>query len=260
MRKSHLVKLSSLSKSPYKSLQAVEVSSHGVSFHNRRYGDNRLKEEIILISSVTPRYVQFALYNLNFINFYKVSIYCQAQELLCHCCSVNASSNKRILAGCDILYDRRPHTHFLRLLNNIHVFHANVKINLFLITVKWVALLAIVHATAECLSRKGPWLSSTKSQWRRKDALYTTESCQENFRSCMWVSFRGWREKEKRDRGLFPNNHYHFLRAHYVSGARLAFHICYLTEALQLSRFRIFWPFCRKGIFSLERFIVFPKP
>lgn len=105
MRKSHLIKLSSLFKSPYKSLQAVEVSSHSVSFYNRRYRDNRLKDEIILTSSVIPQYVQFALYNLNFINFYKVSIYCQAWELLCHCCSVNASSNERILAGCDTLYD-----------------------------------------------------------------------------------------------------------------------------------------------------------
>lgn len=105
MRKSHLVKLSSLFKSPYKSLRAVEVSSHSMSFYCRRQGDNRLKDEIILISSVTTRYVRFALYNLKFINFYKVSIYCQAQELLCHCCSVKAFSNKRILAGCDTLYD-----------------------------------------------------------------------------------------------------------------------------------------------------------
>lgn len=105
MRKSYLVKLSSLFKSPYKSLQAVEVSIQSMGFYYRRYGDHGLKDEIILIRNVTTRYVQFVLYNLNFINFYKVSIYCQIEELLCHCCSVKAFSNKRILARCDTLYD-----------------------------------------------------------------------------------------------------------------------------------------------------------
>ena len=96
MRKSYLVKLSSLFKSPYKSLQAVEVSSHGTSFYYIRCGGNELKDKIILIRNATTLYVQFVFYSLNFINFYKVSLYCQAQELLCHCCSVKAFSNKRI--------------------------------------------------------------------------------------------------------------------------------------------------------------------
>lgn len=73
MRKSYLVKWSPLFKSSYKSLQAAEVSNRRMSFYYRRYGDNGLK--IILIRNATTQYVQFVLYNLNFIHFYKVSIY-----------------------------------------------------------------------------------------------------------------------------------------------------------------------------------------
>ena len=50
--------------------------------------DNELKT--ILIRNATTGCVWFVFYNLNFINFYKVSLYCQAWELLCHCCSDKA--------------------------------------------------------------------------------------------------------------------------------------------------------------------------
>lgn len=53
MRKSYFVKLSPLFQSPHKSLQAVEISSHSMSFYCKRYGDNGLKDKIILIRNAT---------------------------------------------------------------------------------------------------------------------------------------------------------------------------------------------------------------
>lgn len=66
-------------------------------------------------------------------------------------------------------WERRPHAHSQCLLSNTPVFYANGKINIFPVTVKQVALVAIAHARAEWLSRKAPWLSSTNSQWRAND-------------------------------------------------------------------------------------------
>lgn len=50
----------------------------------------------------------------------------------------------------------------------------------------------------------------------------TVKPCQGNFfRTCVWVSFRGQRKEEERERGttVLPNNSsYHFPSAHQVSG------------------------------------------
>lgn len=201
MRKSYLIKLSSLFKSPYKSLQAVEVSSHSTSFYYRRHEDNELK--IILIRNATARCAWFVFYDLNFINFHKVSLLSDLGSCRVTVAQSKLFKIKESQPECDIIPDMMiadptPTS------SNILVFYANVKINISPFTVKWVICLAIIHVGAGCPSRKGPWLSSTNSRWKRNDAQDYTHTQRKPmpsnfFRTCVWVSFRGWTEEEERE-------------------------------------------------------------